>query len=221
LEEGRSSWQVWVKDDDKLEAAQRELGNSRANPSDPRYNAAGRAAERVREQQVKKAKRLEKNFIDVRTRWMRPAGGVKPLTTTLIVMCCIVGAVTSLGRDRYRLSGCTSHPTAPTGSTVDWDVVKEPQHRLGDLGGNSPWTGLAADHADFHSLRIPASDFQHVLAARSGSMIEHYKGMIFLAVLILISAVVFKRCAISDDWPGGGGDVRRGLCAVRYHLDEG
>jgi len=125
---------VWVKDDDKLEAAQRELGQFAANPSDPRYNAAGRAAEKGSRAAGQEGQAPGEEFIDVRTRWMRPAGGVKPLTTTLIVMCCIVGAVTFFGRGPVSAFGAVHRILQHLlGQPVDWNVVKEPQHRLGDL----------------------------------------------------------------------------------------
>src|SRR5438045_8386508 len=84
VEEGKSGWQVWVKDDDRLEAAQHELAQFSANPVDPRYSDAGRTAQHLRAQEEKRTKRLKKNFIDVRTRWSRPAGGFPPLQLRMI-----------------------------------------------------------------------------------------------------------------------------------------
>src|SRR3954471_14019360 len=113
IEQGSSGWQVWVKDDDKLEAAQRELGEFTANPSDARYDAAAQQAERVRTQRVKRAKRFEKNFINVRSRFSRSAGGLAPLTMALIGLCCVVGALTFFGRDIQQVS-----PLLISGHTV-------------------------------------------------------------------------------------------------------
>src|SRR5690349_17692314 len=98
VEQGASGWQVWVSDDDKIDAARRELDQFAANPNDPRYSSAGRSAERLRTQQVKVARRRAENFVDVRTQWARSATAFKRVTVTLIVLCCIVGLVTGVGR---------------------------------------------------------------------------------------------------------------------------
>src|SRR5205085_6613333 len=48
VEQGASGWRVWVSDDDKMDAARRELDQFSANPNDPRYSSAGRSAQKVR-----------------------------------------------------------------------------------------------------------------------------------------------------------------------------
>src|SRR5262245_14573187 len=75
VEEGASGWQVWVNDDDKMEAAKRELEQFAANPDDARYTSAGRGAEKLRTQQAKVARRRADNFVDVRTQWAGLKGG--------------------------------------------------------------------------------------------------------------------------------------------------
>src|SRR5438552_12531949 len=92
VEEGNTGWTIWVKDDDKVEAARRELEQFQSNPNDPRYTSAARSAAKVRTEQEKRAKRLEKNYVDVRTQWVRKSGGFPPLTMALIALCCIVSA---------------------------------------------------------------------------------------------------------------------------------
>ena len=90
VEEGASGWQVWVNDDDRMEAARGELQQFQANPNDPRYGSAERSAEKLRNQQEKAARRRAENFVDVRTQWSGLGGGSGIVTISLIVISAIV-----------------------------------------------------------------------------------------------------------------------------------
>ncbi len=204
VEEGASGWQVWVKDDDKLEAAQRELGQFSANPSDPRYSAAGRTAQHVRTQQEKRAERLAKNFIDVRTRFSRP-GGFPALTMGLIGVCCVVGALTFFGKNIQQVS-----PLLISAYTVhEYDPHKgeysEPKNRLQDLSEirqGQVWRLITPIFVHWGILHLV---FNMFWLRDLGSLIEYRKGALWLAVLVLISAVISNVAQYLASGPGAAG----------------
>src|SRR3954466_12412332 len=105
VEQGNSGWSIWVTDDDKVEPARRELEQFQSNPNDPRYASAPKVAAKVRSEQDRKAKRLEKNYVDVRTQWARAAGGLSAVTMAIIAMSCLVQLIVFLGGDRVSING--------------------------------------------------------------------------------------------------------------------
>src|SRR6266566_6768202 len=205
VEEGNTGWSIWVKDDDKVEAGRTELAQFQANPDDPRYTSAGRSAAKVRTEQEKRAKRLEKNYIDVRTQWVRKSGGFPPLTMTLIALCCIVAAVTFFGRNQERLlslhiSTHTVHEYNPfTGE------ISEAKYRLKDLSEirqGQVWrlvTPILIHYGVLHLI------FNMFWLRDLGSMLERHKGALWLGIFILVTAVASNVAQYLVSGPGAGG----------------
>jgi GlpG protein len=82
--------QVWVESDDHLDRAKSELHAFLANPADPKYGRAGADAERVRKEQAKKQERLNKQYVNVRTRWSSAAGWAAPVTIGLMILSVVL-----------------------------------------------------------------------------------------------------------------------------------
>src|SRR4051794_28649877 len=97
VEQGASGWSIWVKDDDQIDAAKRELEQFHANPNDPRYTSAGRSASKLRTEQAKQAQRRAEKFVDVRTQWERSARNFCAVTWAVIAMSCLVSLIVFLG----------------------------------------------------------------------------------------------------------------------------
>jgi GlpG protein len=86
VEPAAGGFQIWVLDDDKLQAAAADLTAFQAAPDDPRFAATAGAARAQRDRIESKARRLRRNFIDVRTQF---AGGLHrhaPIITLILIL---------------------------------------------------------------------------------------------------------------------------------------
>jgi GlpG protein len=90
VEAGANGWQVWVLDDDRLQQATAELASFQAAPDDARFVAAAGAAEAQRDKREQQAKRLRRNFVDVRTQFAAGGQAYAPVTLILIILSCLV-----------------------------------------------------------------------------------------------------------------------------------
>lgn len=98
VEAAGGGWQVWVLDDDRLAQATQALQAFSAAPDDARFDRAAGAAQTHQAEQEQKARRLRKNFVDVRTQWARVGQGHSPITMVLIALSCLVTWQTDFGK---------------------------------------------------------------------------------------------------------------------------
>ncbi|HEV8605551.1 MAG TPA: rhomboid family intramembrane serine protease [Tepidisphaeraceae bacterium] len=212
VEEGASGWSVWVKDDDKVEAAKRELAQFVVNPHDSRYTAAGRKAEKVRQEQENRAKRLQKNYVDVRTQWSQP-GGLKPLTIALIALCCLVGIVTVVGKRHESLAGLRISPrnVEPVITQIGpmmgwhWRLTDLTEIRQGQV-----WRLITPVLIHYGALHLI---FNMWLLRDFGTIIERQKGAWWLAILIVVIGIPsnLAQYIMAGPWFGGMSGVVYGL----------
>ena len=112
VEEGSTnngSWLVWVEHDDDLDRGKAELNAFLQNPTDPKYEAAGRA-QKIRQREEKEQTRRRRQFIDVRTSWGQPQQWKVPITLALMILTLVI----SIGTNSIGLFGPT-HAKA-----LDW-----------------------------------------------------------------------------------------------------
>jgi GlpG protein len=93
-------WELWVRNEDQLGEALKELASFQENPHDPRYQAAVKEASRLLEEDRKSRQAAERNV-----RRFRPSaqvglasGPIPPLTMTLMVLCIVVTLVSDFAR---------------------------------------------------------------------------------------------------------------------------
>jgi GlpG protein len=97
VEQGSSGFAIWVHDDDQIERSKAELATFLNDPNRPMYGQASNAAQRVRDDQLRKEESLRKNYIDYRTRFAGLANKPAPLTIALIIACLLVAFLTQFG----------------------------------------------------------------------------------------------------------------------------
>src|SRR5262245_10313412 len=85
-----AGWAIWVRDEDQLPDATRELQQFAAEPDSDRYRQAGQAAQSLRQQQTRVDAKRRKNWIEMRQRWDTRPAGRRPLTLVLIAACVLV-----------------------------------------------------------------------------------------------------------------------------------
>ena len=92
-----NEWDIWIRDEDRLEVAKKEYQQFIATPDDEKYrNAVDQAKAILKEQKQKSAER-QKNVQHPSSRAKPGAfgGSLPPLTLTLILLCVFLGVVSS------------------------------------------------------------------------------------------------------------------------------
>ncbi|MCA9131898.1 MAG: rhomboid family intramembrane serine protease [Planctomycetales bacterium] len=103
LDAASDRWEVWVRDEDKLQQAQRELAAYQANPRDAKYSAALATAreilakkEKARQQAARNVRRLDAS----RRPNLAGGGPLPPLTLTLLIVCVAVSLFSNFSRPK-------------------------------------------------------------------------------------------------------------------------
>jgi GlpG protein len=213
VEEGSNGWQVWVKDDDKLDPARRELADFQADPADPRYTSAARDAQRLRSQDEKRAKRLEKNYVDVRTQWAKRAGQFKAVTLAVIAMSVLVYLVMVWGGDRVSVEGLLISPHMPTPAVKHLGPLRMAYWRpidLTEIRSGQLWRLITPIFIHGGLLHLA---FNMFMLRDFGFIIEERKGHLWLAIFILLVAIPsnLAQYIMEGPWFGGMSGVVYGL----------
>jgi GlpG protein len=105
LQQEPAGWEIWVRDEDRVESARAELNSFLANPSDPRFSEAARTAANIRRSEERAEEQYRRRQADLAKRMQSPGTGTFPLTVGLIVACAIVSLVTEFGKQDIKLFG--------------------------------------------------------------------------------------------------------------------
>jgi GlpG protein len=93
-----SGWEVWVRDDDHVPRAKQEWEPFLANPDDPRFQQAQRAAQDIKRQEEAAEAQFRRN----QRRASELLGGPRltktPLTIGIFVFCVLVAILSGLGQ---------------------------------------------------------------------------------------------------------------------------
>jgi GlpG protein len=95
------TWEVWIKNEDRLAQAKEELVAFLANSKDPKYTTALRQANQILKEQREEARLRQRNLQTPRLDHARSSmfrGKLPPLTLTLIILCCIFGFLTAFSK---------------------------------------------------------------------------------------------------------------------------
>jgi GlpG protein len=98
------TWSIWIKEEDKLPIARRELEYFRADPANPKYAQSVSKANAILEEQRTLQKQREKNLKQIRASTSSMGRGamferkLPPITLAIIIACVIFGLVTKFMR---------------------------------------------------------------------------------------------------------------------------
>lgn len=95
-------WEVWVRNEDQMSVARKELGAFLVNPSDSSYDAAMKEATRLLEEEQRTKQAAARNIRRVEmSRPSRLVGGrVPPLTLTLAILAVIISLISGFMQPR-------------------------------------------------------------------------------------------------------------------------
>jgi len=90
-------WEIWVRNEDRLEQARVAWSEFQANPNDPKFAAALKQANAILKDKLQQAKERQGNIKTSRdiTRSQITGGKTPPLTLTLIILCSILSLFSS------------------------------------------------------------------------------------------------------------------------------
>lgn len=81
------AWVIWVRDEDRVDAARDELQKFLAEPDAARYEAAGAIADRLRRKTEERQREAAANTVDMSRRWARGRTRRHPLVSVLTILC--------------------------------------------------------------------------------------------------------------------------------------
>ncbi len=96
----QDEWDIWIRDEDRLEIAKQEYSQFLASPEDAKYRQAIDQAKTIIKEKRLKSSERQKNIRSVTSR-VNPSlfgGSLPPLTLTLIILCVVLGLVSEFSQ---------------------------------------------------------------------------------------------------------------------------
>lgn len=172
------TFEIWVYDEEKLNAAEAMFTEFLANPNAPQYKEAMKRNKIIQEQTASKEDQEQAPFIDARTtvfyHEVIPRG---KLTMLLILVCVIVGFLSKLGDNIAFL-----RPLFITDILVNENMIRYAPN-LPEIQHGEIWRLFSPMLIHFGFMHLL---FNMMWLLDLGSMVEHKNGSLFLAVFILV-----------------------------------
>jgi GlpG protein len=198
VDEGGDGWNVWVLDEDQLDAARQELEQFQADPQAQKYAAASTQASARRQARLDEELKARKRQVNMRERWERPVYQRIPVTILLIVASIGVTVAARFGHDRdVKNDLIIQHVTF-----VGTDRYQVPPPRLDDVLKGEVWRLITPIFLHLGWLHIVMN--MYILFLFGGS-IEEAKGPRRFLAFVLIIAVVSNIAQFFMDGPMFGG----------------
>jgi GlpG protein len=176
-------WAIWVRDEDQLSAAVRELDEFLRDPQAPRYQQASQAADALRRQQDREDRQRQKNFIEMRNRWDMRAAGRRPLTWLLIAVCVLVALATELGENHdspvLNYLWFAAPPGANLLEQISWTPTKS-------INAGEVWRLVTPIFIHFGPMHLLFNMYMFYIF---GSVIEIRRGTLRFGLLVLSIAI--------------------------------
>ncbi|MDZ4848446.1 MAG: rhomboid family intramembrane serine protease [Pirellulaceae bacterium] len=194
VESGPTSdqWEVWIRDEDRLDVARKELDSFLANSVDPKYNDAIRDAQRIVQDQKKHkldvSRRVKTGRIVFRGGPMN-GGGVPPITLTLIIIAVVVSLATNfMNPGEQNKFGRLVLEEMQFVSTEDYILSQKdtssPKDPAASLKKGEIWRVLTPMFPHGSTMHIV---FNVLALIQLGRIVERMEGELRFAILVLIT----------------------------------
>lgn len=186
-------WEVWVKDEDQLELAVKELDDYQKDPEHERYRDSLGKAEEIAREEEKRRRQYQKNMVDVRA--AASPHQRSSLTILLIVLCGLVALATNFASEKNR-TGVVFRALTFTAIESPASVELLQKHnqdldnlnvRVASIKRGEVWraiTPIFIHHTPMHLV------FNMIWLFQFGRMIESRYGTFWLAMLVIASAAL-------------------------------
>lgn len=203
------AWAVWIFDEDQLDLGRKELAEFQAMPDDSRFVEAAGTARKIRQQEEKARKQLEKKRVRVRDEFERPTLSKCPVTMTLMLASVAATLLTDFGdaRPDDLFQKLTYASYLRIGDKIQWAYLSD--IRSGEIWrvftpmflhfkiGGGPW------HLIFNMMWLYSL----------GTVIEFARGKSRFLLLVLATAAAGNTAQYF-----GGGPSFGGMSGVVYGL---
>jgi GlpG protein len=196
-------WIVWVHREDRMDLARREVEAFLADPDNPRYLGASKAAEAARKEEARRQKEHARKTVDLSGRLNVPSFQRCPVTYSLIALSVAVAILTNMGTNvETNIPFVLSPPTITEGwrtvpiGRIDSDSnfvriervpdIRIQPGRLDALRRGQVWRLISPIFLHFGVIHLA---FNMMMLYRLGSLVEMRKGKLVMIGLVLASAV--------------------------------
>ena len=200
LEDGK--WELWVKEEDRVDEASTELELFLENPSHERYRGVLEKAVALEKEQEEKRRQIQKNLIKVQHR--NPNQRRMPLTILLTVICGIVALATSFCEKGTGFEESTVYQTL-IGMFISGPEVAQLQEQF--AGNKDSLQFKFASVAKGEIWRLVTPIFIHYgvfhlvfnmwWLISLGGILETKYGTFYFGLLVLVSAAISSAAQIA------------------------
>lgn len=184
-------YEIWIRHEDQVEVARRELEQFRQAPDAPRYSAAVQRAAEVERERRRKHQAIQKNV--VRGPRAIPGGRKSPLVVLLLVLSGLVALMTNFGYGNF------AEQPAFQSLTFNWTTGEQAaalherfagdgdalQVRTASLQRGELWRIFTPMFLHFGTTHLV---FNLLMLFQLGRIIEWRYGTFWLAALVLYTA---------------------------------
>lgn len=194
-------WEIWVRDEDKLHVAKKELEAFQADPLNAKYAEALPAAQKILAARAEKREAAAKNIKRI-SKSNSPAsftrGRIPPLTLTLLIICLVLGVFTEFGSPRNTTGKWIMNQLA---FAVPGDIIQSGGDPAASIKKGEIWRVVTPIvlHGSIIHLAMNLYFFTSL-----GRIIERWIGTPKFAILILTLAVLPNLLqGLSPEWMHG------------------
>ncbi len=208
VEEDKTGWDIWVRDEDQLERAKAEFAQFKLEPSAAKYSGVKRQAEQIMRDELRQRDSARKNVVEMRGKWSQGAGRKAPLVFLLIALSVGATIWTNFGKNETKFGHLSFCSPSHFGSS-DWSGDNFLDTTV-DIRNGQLWRLVTPIFVHLSILHLVFNSYwTYVL----GSQIEDRRGTFRLAMMVLTFAVIsnLAQTWVESPWFGGMSGVGYGL----------
>ncbi len=183
------TWEVWIREEDRLEQAQAELDVFRAAQNDRKYQDALDEAQSIlatREKARKEAAKNQRKMRQTGRAGVLGQGRIPPLTMTLLILCVAVGLFTSFGtpraNNRFAITVLNQL------SFLSFEDSREfPDDAAASLKQGEVWRVITPIFIHHGMLHLALNMFMLV---SFGRVVERWVGTPYFAIMVVVLAIL-------------------------------
>ncbi len=181
-------WEIWVREEDRLQFAVDQLREFKQNPEAPKYEAAIAKAREILREQKSKHVAAAKNIRKIKT-VVRPSmvsgRGLPPMTMTLLILCVVLSMVSNFMAPSLNNGWGTT--IVDNLGFVDVAAYEKTQNPAVSLMNGQLWRMITPIFLHGDMLHLAMNMFGLVVFGR---VLERLMGTPKFAVFVLILAIV-------------------------------